>query len=61
MAASAGVKLGKLKSLSEAGGNFNPRPQVYAMEARSAGASTPIEAGEQSISVTVNMSYDIVE
>lgn len=61
MAAAAGVKLGKLKSLSESGGNFNPRPVAYAMEARSAGASTPVAAGEQEISVTVNMSYDIVE
>ena len=62
MAAAAGVKLGKLKSLSEGGGNFNPRPVPYAMEARAVGgASTPVAAGEQSISVTVNMSYDIVE
>ena len=62
MAAAAGVKLGKLKSLSESGGNINARPVAYAMESRSAGgASTPISAGEQSISVTVNMSYDIVE
>jgi len=61
MAATAGVKLGKLKSLSESGGNFNPQPMVYAMESRSAGASTPVSAGEQAISVTVNMSYDIVE
>lgn len=62
MASAAGVKLGKLKSLSESGGNFNPRPVAYAMESRSAGgASTPVSAGEQSISVTVNMSYDIVE
>ncbi|WP_026941183.1 SIMPL domain-containing protein [Hellea balneolensis] len=61
MAAAAGVKLGKLKSLSESGGNFNPRPVAYAMEARSAGASTPVSAGEQTISVTVNMSYDIID
>jgi len=61
MASAAGVKLGKLKSLSESGGNFRPQPVAYAMEARSAGASTPVAAGEQTISVTVNMSYDIVE
>jgi len=61
MAAAAGVKLGKLKSLSESGGNYNPRPVAYALESRSAGASTPVSAGEQAISVTVNMSYDIVE
>ena len=61
MASAAGVKLGKLKSLSESGGNFRPQPEAYALEARSAGASTPVAAGEQAISVTVNMSYDIVE
>ena len=61
MASAAGVKLGKLKSLSEGGGNNNPRPVAYALESRSAGASTPVAAGEQEISVTVNMSYDIVE
>ena len=61
MASAAGVKLGKLKSLSESGGNFRPQPVAYALEARSAGASTPVAAGEQAISVTVNMSYDIVE
>ena len=61
MASAAGVKLGKLKSLSESGGNFRPQPVAYALEARSAGASTPVAAGEQAISVTVNMSYDIIE
>ena len=61
MASAAGVKLGKLKSLSESGGNFRPQPVAYALEARSAGASTPVAAGEQAISVTVNMSYDIAE
>jgi len=61
MASAAGVKLGKLKSLSESGGNFRPQPVAYAMESRGAAASTPVAAGEQEIRVTVNMSYDIVE
>ncbi len=61
MAAAAGVKLGKLKSLSESGGNFNPRPTVFNGVSASRQASTPVAAGEQAISVTVNMSYDIVE
>jgi len=61
MAAAAGVKLGKLKSLSESSGNFRPPSVAYAIESRSAGASTPVSAGEQTISVTVNMSYDIVD
>jgi len=62
MASAAGVKLGKLKSLSESGGNYRPQPVAYAARSlESASASTPVAAGEQSISVTVNMSYDIVE
>lgn len=62
MASAAGVKLGKLKSLSESGGNFRPQPMAYAARSlESGGASTPVSAGEQEISVTVNMSYDIIE
>ena len=57
MAAAAGVKLGKLKSLSESGGNFNPRPPVAYAALESRQASTPISAGEQQINVTVNMTY----
>lgn len=62
MAAAAGVKLGKLMSLSESGG-YNPRPVAYArMEmAADGGGATPISAGEQTMSVTVNMSYAIAE
>ncbi|WP_427454555.1 SIMPL domain-containing protein [Litorimonas sp. WD9-15] len=62
MAAAAGVKLGPLLSLSEAGGNLRPQPvmmRAAAMEMSS--ASTPVSAGEQTLSVTVNMSYGIAE
>lgn len=61
MAAAAGVKLGKLQSLSEAGGNFRPQNEMM-MAARTMAmdsAPTPIAAGEQSLSVTVNMTYAI--
>ena len=61
MASAAGVKLGKLKSLSEGGGNFNPRPTVFNGVSESRQASTPISAGEQQINVTVNMTYDIID
>ncbi len=62
MASAAGVKLGKLKSLSESGGNFRPQSVAYAARSMDiAQASTPVSAGEQEISVTVNMSYDIIE
>lgn len=59
MADAAGVKLGDLKSLSESGG-ARPQPVYYArVEAQSMDASTPIAAGDQTLSVTVNMVYEI--
>jgi len=61
MAAAAGVKLGKLTSLSESGESYNPRPVAYAARAESLDVSTPVSAGQQRLSVTVNMSYDIAE
>jgi len=62
MADAAGVKLGPLLSLSEGGGNFRPQPvmmRAAAMEMSS--ASTPVSAGEQTLSVTVNLTYGIAE
>ncbi len=62
MAEAAGVKLGKLMSLSESGGNFRPQPVAYAARSMEMSqASTPIAAGEQTLSVTVNMTYGIAE
>lgn len=61
MAEAAGVKLGPLLSLNESGGRNGPQP-VYARSANFASdASTPISAGEQTLSVTVNLSYGISE
>lgn len=62
MAEAAGVKLGKLQSLSEGGGSFRPHDQVIVTGARAMSmdsAPTQIAAGEQSLSVTVNMTYAI--
>jgi len=60
MAKAAGVKLGKLTSLNESGGNFSPRPyQQFSRTASLESASTPVSAGEQTLTVTVNMSYEI--
>jgi uncharacterized protein YggE len=59
MAAAAGVSLGELQSLSEASGGRAPQP-VYAMAREmSADMSTPVAPGEQTLSVTVNMTYAI--
>lgn len=57
MAEAAGVKLGDLKSLNESGGG---RPPVmYQRAAAMEMDSTPVAPGEQTISITVNMSYAI--
>lgn len=62
MANAAGVKLGPLLDLNE--NNFSSNPQPMMMSARMEMASdsvTPISAGEQSLQVTVNLTYAISE
>lgn len=61
MAISAGVRLGPLQSLSESGSS---RPQPMMMAQRSMAMDsppTPVSGGEQSISVTVKMVYEIAQ
>ena len=62
MAKSAGVSLGKLQSLSEGGGGFR-QDEIIVTGARAAmsmdAAPTQISGGEQSLTVTVNMTYAI--
>ncbi len=61
LAAAAGVTLGDVLSISE-GGGYSPAPQ-YAMMARGAAMdesfSVPVAAGEQTLSVSVNMVFEI--
>ena len=59
MAKAAGVKLGNLTSINESGGGFTPQFQGVRARASLESASTPIAAGEQTLSVTVNMVYEI--
>ena len=62
MAAAAGVKLGPLLSMTESNGRSNPQP-IYARSSFSTAesVSTPISAGDQTLSVSVNLSYGILE
>jgi len=63
MAEAAGVKLGPLLSMNEHSGGFNPQPRMMrgaAME-MSSDAITPISAGNQTLSVNVNLSYGLEE
>ncbi len=63
MAAAAGVKLGPLLSMNESGGGMNPRPAMgYSSRMEmSSGAVTPISAGDQTLSVSVNLSYALID
>ncbi|HFB54863.1 MAG TPA: SIMPL domain-containing protein [Hellea balneolensis] len=62
MAKAAGIKLGKVFEIRE-NSNSAPRPTMYAarMMADSAESTTPISAGEQTLSVTVSITYLIDE
>jgi uncharacterized protein YggE len=60
-ASAAGVRVGRLLELSEAGG-FNPYPIVVTGSRLMAeAASTPVEAGTMTLQVTVNATFEIVE
>jgi len=62
MADAAGVKLGPLLSIHEGGGLISPQPvMMQAMRMESDSISTPISAGEQTLSVSVNLSYAIAD
>ncbi|MEM1298346.1 MAG: SIMPL domain-containing protein [Pseudomonadota bacterium] len=54
----AGVTLGPILSISEAGGNFGPRPMAQFEMAR-ASAPVPVEAGSAAITAQVSISWQI--
>ena len=62
MAKAAGVKLGKVLEIRE-GSNYSPQPQPMMMRSMAADniEATPVSAGEQTLSVTVNITYALVE
>lgn len=53
-AEAAGVELGEIRSIAEAGGQ-QPGPRPMAMMARAAAESVPVEAGELSLSARVHL------
>lgn len=60
MAAAAGVRLGKVRSITEGSVHAIPQPMMMARgAAMEAMQSTPVAAGEQTLTVTVNMVFDI--
>lgn len=58
-AEAAGVKLGRLRELSEQGGAFPPPRPMMRMEAQAAKADVPIERGEQEIQVNITATWEI--
>ena len=59
MAKAAGVRLGKIMEIRESSGNYQPPQPMMMARSMSADESTPIAAGEQTLSVTVNLTYAI--
>ena len=58
-ARSLGMRVVRLVSISEGGGNYPPPPMPVMMQARAQAADTKIEAGEQKLSVTLAMVFEL--
>lgn len=61
MAAAAGKRLGRLVSLSDSQQIDGPRPVMMQAMARAADASTPVQAGELSVSARVSATYLLLD
>lgn len=59
MAQAAGVRLGRVLEIRESSNSYTPRPEMMMVRSVSADTSTPIAAGEQTLQVTVNITYAI--
>ncbi len=58
LAAAAGVKLGRVLSISEAQGYGGPMPVAYAAKAD---AAVPVQAGQVGMTATVSITYEIAQ
>ena len=63
LAEAAGVTVGKVLSISESGGMTPPMPMMKAMRAQGmmAEAAVPVEAGENTYTVQVNVTFELVQ
>ena len=57
LADAAGVKLGKLLSISESGGYVPLQRDAAALQAPSTGGTTPIQSGQVEVNISVNLQY----
>lgn len=55
LADAAGARLGRVLTIEEGGGGMGPQPRMVMMESRD--MATPIEAGEQSVTASVRITY----
>lgn len=58
-ARAAGVTLGRVMTIGDGASSSPPRPMVRVMALDAARASTPIAAGEETISASVSMTFEI--
>ena len=58
-AAATGLKVRRIVSITESGGNVMPPPRPYMAMAKTADAGTPIAAGENTISVDLNVVFEL--
>lgn len=59
LADAAGVKLGRILEITEASAPGDPRPMMRMQMAKEASDAVPVEAGENSYSVSVNVTFAI--
>jgi len=59
MATAAGVRLGRILHMSESSQSFQPQPMMMRAMAADMEQSTPIAGGEQTLAVSVHISYAI--
>ena len=59
-ARAAGLKVGRILSISENGGWSPPLPVMYRMAKGDAAMSAPVQAGELSLNVTVSVQFELV-
>jgi uncharacterized protein YggE len=59
LARAAGVSVGGVRSISESSGGYYPPEPRYALEAADSGGSTSIAAGEQELTMSVSVVFDI--
>lgn len=60
-AKAAGVTLGKVLSISESGSGPSPYPEMMVMRAAKMDSAPPIAAGEETLSSSITITYELVQ